>query len=90
MQECGWRDGGLPNDDEPLAMYVGHTKQWLITLPTFQSLNICSWFSRMVLVHAHRLPYNPRRTAGSSERGCQARKSCTLAFWSSLLSMLGV
>ena len=26
MQECGWRDGGLPNKDGRLAVYVGETR----------------------------------------------------------------
>ena len=26
MQECGWRDGGLPNEDGRLAVYVGETR----------------------------------------------------------------
>jgi hypothetical protein len=25
MQECGWRDGGLPNEDGRRAVYVGDT-----------------------------------------------------------------
>jgi hypothetical protein len=25
MQECRWRDGGLPNDDGRLPVYVGET-----------------------------------------------------------------
>ena len=25
MQECWWRDGGLPNEDGQLAVYVGET-----------------------------------------------------------------
>ena len=26
MQECGWRDGGSPNEDGRLAVFVGETR----------------------------------------------------------------
>ena len=26
MQECGWRGGGLPDEDRRLAVYVGETR----------------------------------------------------------------
>jgi len=26
MLECGWRDGGLPNEDRRQAVYIGETR----------------------------------------------------------------
>ena len=49
--------------------------------------------SRMVLVHAHRPPYDPRQpwigTAASLKRKCKACRGCTTAFGANCGGLIG-
>ena len=77
---------GLPNEDGRLGVYVGETRgvhevAGNPTDPPTPKLMLRR--RRMVLVLAHRPPYDPRQpwigTAASSERGYMARRGCMLA-----------
>ena len=83
MQECG-RDGGLPNEDERLAVYVDETSGVYEVAGSHghSKMNSCSWLSRVVLVHAHRPPYDlASRGLGQLDRQGGDVRRVGLARW---------
>ena len=83
MQECG-RDGGLPNEDERLAVYVDETSGVYEVAGSHghSKTNSCSWLSRVVLVHAHRPPYDlASRGLGQLDRQGGDVRHVGLARW---------